>query len=81
MVHDLTEQDLVNLRRTIYLTIQSSLSFEECCHKLSKLDVREGYEEELCNMLAECCSQVGPITMFVIFYLTTFQQIGAFLEL
>ncbi|CAM9626555.1 unnamed protein product, partial [Sphacelaria rigidula] len=56
-IHDLTEQDLVNLRRTIYLTIMSSAGFEECAHKLMKLDIQEGYEMELCNMMIECCSQ------------------------
>ncbi len=53
---DLTEQDLVNLRRSIYLTIMSSISFEECCHKLVKLNIPDGYEAELCNMLIECCA-------------------------
>lgn len=43
-IQDLTEQDLVNLRRTIYLTIMSSAGFEECAHKLTKLDIQEGYE-------------------------------------
>ncbi|CAM9644080.1 unnamed protein product [Heterosigma akashiwo] len=52
-VHDLTEQDLVNLRRTIYLTIMSSLGFEECAHKLMKLRIPDGLESELCNMLVE----------------------------
>ncbi|RYY69394.1 hypothetical protein EON63_23725, partial [archaeon] len=53
---DLTEQDLVNLRRSIYLTIMSSVSFEECCHKILKLKIPPGHETELCNMLVECCS-------------------------
>ena len=44
LIRDLTEQDLVNLRRTIYLTIMSSAGFEECCHKLMKLNIQEGYE-------------------------------------
>ena len=47
----------MNLRRTIYLTIMSSVGFEECAHKLMKLDIRSGLEMELCNMLIECCSQ------------------------
>mmetsp|Transcript_21343 Transcript_21343/g.35727 ORF Transcript_21343/g.35727 Transcript_21343/m.35727 type:complete len:602 (-) Transcript_21343:282-2087(-) len=55
-VVDLTEGELVNLRRSIYLTIMSSVSFEECSHKLMKLGIPEGYESELCNMLVECCS-------------------------
>lgn len=33
----MTEQDLVRLRKTIYLVIMSSVDFEECCHKLLKL--------------------------------------------
>ena len=56
-IQDLTEQDLINLRRSIYLTIMSSAAFEECAHKLAKLDIPPGHEMELCNMLIECCSQ------------------------
>lgn len=48
---DLTDQDLVNLRRTLYLTIMSSVSFEECAHKITRLKIPDGYELELCNML------------------------------
>lgn len=38
-IHDETETDLVNLRRTIYLTIQSSMQADEAAHKLMKLQV------------------------------------------
>lgn len=54
---DLSETDLVNLRRTIYLTIMSSLDFEECAHKLMKLNIPKSAAGELANMLVECCSQ------------------------
>jgi hypothetical protein len=37
--------------------IRSSVGFEECAHKLSKLQIPDGHEMELCNMLIECCSQ------------------------
>lgn len=47
----------MNLRRTIYLVIMSSVDYEECCHKLLKLNIREGQEVELCNMIFECCTQ------------------------
>lgn len=57
VIQDMSEQDLINLRRTIYLTIMSSAGFEECCHKLSKMQIPEGREMELINMLIECCSQ------------------------
>ncbi|KAJ2656779.1 pre-mRNA-splicing factor cwc22 [Coemansia sp. RSA 1200] len=56
-IHDLTETEMVNLRRTIYLAIMSSLSFEEAAHKLLKIEIRPGEEQELCNMVIECCSQ------------------------
>ena len=57
VIQDMSEVDLVNLRRTIYLTIMSSLSFDECAHKLLKLNIPEGQEMELCTMIIECCSQ------------------------
>ncbi|RGB34802.1 MIF4G-domain-containing protein [Rhizophagus diaphanus] len=56
-IHDNTNTNLITLRKTIYLTIKSSLDFEECCHKLMKLNIQEGQEMELCNMIIECCSQ------------------------
>ncbi|KAJ2328538.1 pre-mRNA-splicing factor cwc22 [Coemansia sp. RSA 2702] len=56
-IHDLTETEMINLRRTIYLAIMSSLSFEEAAHKLLKIEMRPGEEQELCTMVIECCSQ------------------------
>ena len=47
----------MNLRRVIYLVIMSSVDYEECCHKLLKLNFREGQEQELCNMILECNMQ------------------------
>ncbi|XP_057684776.1 pre-mRNA-splicing factor CWC22 homolog, partial [Corythoichthys intestinalis] len=48
---DQTEVNLVAFRRTIYLVIQSSLDFEECAHKLIKMDFPESQTKELCNMI------------------------------
>ena len=56
-IKDQTNTDLVNLRRTIYLTIQSSGGFEECVHKLLKLNLPVGQEGELTSMVVECASQ------------------------
>ncbi|KAJ3087647.1 pre-mRNA-splicing factor cwc22, partial [Phlyctochytrium bullatum] len=61
---DATNTNLINLRRAIYLTIMSSLNFEECAHKLMKLGVNEGQEIELCNMIIECCSQERTYVSF-----------------
>lgn len=54
---DLTETNLVELRRLIYLTIQSSLDFEECAHKMMKFDLKDGQQHEFCAMVVECCAQ------------------------
>lgn len=64
IIHDKTETDLINFRRVVYLTIMSSLNFEECCHKLLKMNIPEGFEQELCNMIVECCSQEKTFTKF-----------------
>ncbi|XP_015162221.1 pre-mRNA-splicing factor CWC22 homolog isoform X2 [Solanum tuberosum] len=56
-IEDETETNLINLRRTIYLTIMSSAEFEEAGHKLLKIRLEPGQEMELCIMLLECCSQ------------------------
>ncbi|VDM56740.1 unnamed protein product [Angiostrongylus costaricensis] len=52
---DNTEQNLVAFRREVYLTIQSSLDFQEAAHKLLKMKVSK--EFELCHMLVDCCCQ------------------------
>ncbi|XP_055330180.1 pre-mRNA-splicing factor CWC22 homolog [Paramacrobiotus metropolitanus] len=54
---DSTETNLVALRRNVYLTIQSSLNFEECVHKLLKLELKPGQETEICHMIVDCCAQ------------------------
>lgn len=43
-IRDKTETNLVNLRRTIYLTIMSSVDFEEAGHKLLKIKLEPGQE-------------------------------------
>ncbi len=56
-IKDQTNADLVSLRRTIYLTIKSSGGFEECCHKLMRINLPHGSEKELSTMIVECASQ------------------------
>lgn len=63
-IRDQTNTDLVNLRRTIYLTIMSSIDFEECCHKLMKVSLPPGQEPELPSMIIECCSQERTYSKF-----------------
>jgi len=35
----------------------NSVDFEACAMKILKLNIGEGHEEEVCNMLLECCIQ------------------------
>ncbi|ODH25730.1 pre-mRNA-splicing factor cwc22 [Paracoccidioides brasiliensis] len=63
-IKDQSNTDLVNLRRTIYLTIMSSIDFEECCHKLIKITLPPGQESELPSMIIECCSQERTYSKF-----------------
>ncbi|CAJ0557993.1 unnamed protein product, partial [Mesorhabditis spiculigera] len=54
---DNTEQNMVAFRREVYLTIQSSLDYQEAAHKLLKMGVKPEMEPELIHMLVDCCAQ------------------------
>ncbi|CAH8503173.1 unnamed protein product [Dicrocoelium dendriticum] len=54
---DQTETNLVQLRRTIYLMLQSSLSADEAGHRLLQLKIRPGEEYEVACMVLDCCAQ------------------------
>lgn len=57
LIIDQTETNMIALRRTIYLTIHSSLDYEECAHKLMKMELKPGQEMELCHMFLDCCAE------------------------
>jgi pre-mRNA-splicing factor CWC22 len=63
-IKDQSNTDLVNLRRTIYLTIMSSIDPEEACHKLMKVQLPAGQEPEMPSMIVECCSQEKTYSKF-----------------
>ncbi|KAI3799759.1 hypothetical protein L1987_35061 [Smallanthus sonchifolius] len=56
-IRDETETDIVELRRTIYLTIMNSLDYEEAGHKILKIKLDPGQEKEICILMIECCMQ------------------------
>ncbi|KAK2583002.1 hypothetical protein KPH14_009047 [Odynerus spinipes] len=64
VIVDNTETNLTALRRTIYLTIHSSLDFEECAHKLMKMQLKPGQEIELCHMFLDCCAEMRTYEKF-----------------
>lgn len=63
-IEDMTGTNLTNLRRIIYLTIMNALNYEEAVHKLLKVQIPEGQEIELINMIIECCSQERSYSTF-----------------
>lgn len=63
-IRDMTETDLLRLREAIYLVIMNSIDFQECAHKLLKMNIGQGHEGELCNMISDCCMQERTYTKF-----------------
>lgn len=63
-IKDQSNADLVNLRRTIYLTLMSSADYEESVHKLLRIQIPMGLEKEIPEMVVECCSQEKTYTKF-----------------
>ena len=61
IIVDATETNMVALRRTIYLTIQSSLDFEECVHKLLKMELKPGQEVSCCRFICRGWDYCRPI--------------------
>lgn len=46
------------LRQKIFMTVHSSLDFEECAQKLELL-LEPGQEKELCQMFLDCCVEMS----------------------
>ena len=66
VISDQTETNLVAFRRMVYLTIQSSVLVDECAHKLLKAGIKPGWEQELCNMILDCCAERGASTKYYV---------------
>uniref|UniRef100_A0A0N4Z261 MI domain-containing protein n=1 Tax=Parastrongyloides trichosuri TaxID=131310 RepID=A0A0N4Z261_PARTI len=54
---DMTEEQLTAFRKSVYLTLQSSLDYQEAAHKLLKNEWKPGFDKELCNMIVDACAQ------------------------
>lgn len=77
-IEDATQTNLINLRRTIYLTIMSAAGFEEAGHKLMKIELKDGQEIELVSMLIECCSQERTFLKYVLSESAMLPAVGLF---
>uniref|UniRef100_A0A669EKF7 Pre-mRNA-splicing factor CWC22 homolog n=1 Tax=Oreochromis niloticus TaxID=8128 RepID=A0A669EKF7_ORENI len=47
----------LQLNQSLMIGCFCSLDFEECAHKLIKMDFPESQTKELCNMILDCCAQ------------------------
>lgn len=54
-IKDMTESNLIEIQKKIYLTIMSSMSADEAVHKLLKL--KDISPETLIDMVIKCCAQ------------------------
>lgn len=54
---DRTGGDLIAFRKEVYLTIKSSIRHEEVVHKLLKSKIKPELNDELCQMILDCCGQ------------------------
>lgn len=54
-IQDMTETNLLNLRRDIYLTLKSSLDHEEAAHKIMKQTFKPGQEVGTQHTLKQTC--------------------------
>ncbi|MES1905432.1 MAG: pre-mRNA-splicing factor cwc22, partial [Paramarteilia canceri] len=63
-IEDNTEMDLTTLRRTIYLTINSSLDCDECVHKMMKLKIKSYQFIDLARMIVDSCVQLRSYEKF-----------------
>jgi len=57
VILDNTEAQMVAFRRLIYLTLQSSLDYQEAVHKILKLEIQESMYSELCHMIVDSCAE------------------------
>ncbi|ODV96107.1 hypothetical protein PACTADRAFT_2407 [Pachysolen tannophilus NRRL Y-2460] len=58
VIKDMTETNLANYQKTVYLTIMSSMNSDEAVHKLLKLkSFGNNQEDKLVDMIIKCCSQ------------------------
>lgn len=53
-IEDRTGTESLQIKKAIYLAIMSSFTFDECAHKLLKMNVDT---DHLCQMIIECCAQ------------------------
>ncbi|KAF7458419.1 cell-cycle-control protein [Cryptosporidium felis] len=53
---DVSDQELVLLKKRIYLCIMNSLNYEECSHRIIKLGLPDTQTNEVSTMILDCCS-------------------------
>ncbi|KAH0481509.1 MAG: hypothetical protein KVP17_000184 [Porospora cf. gigantea B] len=54
MIVDFTEEQMIQLRKAVYLVFRSAANFEEGVHKLMQMNIQAGQVMEVCRMLIDC---------------------------
>ncbi|CAK7891219.1 pre-mRNA-splicing factor Cwc22p [[Candida] anglica] len=66
-ISDMTDSELQNFQKTVYLTVMSSMSSDEAVHKLMKLSTQRKSKDNditLVDMIVKCCSQEKTYTKY-----------------
>lgn len=63
-VKDMTNNDELAFKKTIYLILKSSLSGDEAAHKLLKLRASDGQKHKIVDILVSSCSQEATYSKF-----------------
>ncbi|KAK6465018.1 armadillo-type protein [Scheffersomyces coipomensis] len=67
IIKDMTESELLEYQKKVYLTIKSSLSADEAVHKLLKLNLKTAKldnDEIIIDMIIKCCAQEKTYSKF-----------------
>ena len=64
VIKDMTETNLTNFRKTIYLTLKGSMSADEAVHKILKLRVKTEEEVRVVEVIVQGCSQERTYTKY-----------------
>jgi pre-mRNA-splicing factor CWC22 len=64
LIRDFSERDRLNLRKTVYLVIMSSVDFEECANKILKLKVSPAQTDVVATMFIEGCIHESKYSRF-----------------
>lgn len=64
LIKDMTQKNLTNFRKTIYLILKGSMSADEAVHKIIKLGTKPDEQSRVVEMIVQACSQERTYSKF-----------------